>query len=73
MKKFLKSKLGKLFLYTLSCAFVFAVTNLLLGWLVKDYGWLYKDIRPVIFLFVVLNLLLDMIVIRYIYDKIDFM
>ena len=73
MKKFLKSKLGKCFLYTLLCVFVFAVTNLLIGWLVKDYMWLYEDIRPAIFLFVVLNLFIDVIAILRIDLEIEFM
>lgn len=73
MKKFLKSKLCKCFLYTLLCVFVFAVTNLLIGWLVTDYDWLYKDIRPAIALFIVLNLFLDSIIINTINDEINYM
>lgn len=73
MKKILKSKLGKYFLYTLLCVFVFAITNLLIGWLVKDYDWLYKDIRPAIALFVILNLYIDIMAILHIDIEIEFM
>jgi hypothetical protein len=73
MKKLIKSKLGKFFLCMLLCVFVFAVTNFICGWLVRDYNWLYRDIRPAILLFIALNVLIDFPFIVYIKYEIDCM
>lgn len=72
MKLNIKSKIGKYFLYPLLCIFVFLATNLLIGWLVKDDNWLYKDDRPIIYLFVVLNLYIDFMAISLIQIKIKY-
>lgn len=66
MKKVLKSKLGKCFLYTLLCVCVFAITNIFIGWLAHDYTWLNRDVRPAIALFVVLNLIIDGLLINFV-------
>ena len=63
MRVFLHNMWVRCFLYTLFCVFVFASTNLLLGWLMRDYNWLYSDARVSIFLFVVLNIFIDLVVI----------
>lgn len=63
MKDFFKVKAYKYTLYLFICVFIFYATNIFFGWLLYDYEWLYKDFRPAIIAFVLINLYIDAIII----------
>jgi hypothetical protein len=67
MEKFLRSVWFECFLYILLCVFVFAASNLLCGWLARDYDWIYKDNRMFIAVFALMNFVVDYLAILIIY------